>query len=90
MAWNWDERGREWTKVVGMVGVSYYFLYPLAFPVVLLDIPGKATKFNFLSLYYGGSLVGGMFRILCHPWKRERKSCWVYFSFKFLMVEFLV
>jgi len=57
----------------GMVGVSYYFLYPLA----LSDIPGKATKLNFSSLYFGGNwewfnfLVGGMFRIVCNPWKRE-------------------
>lgn len=78
---------KELTRMVGMVCVSYDFLYPLALSVVLSDIPGTATKFSFSLLYFGGNLewfnflVGEMLRIECNPWKRERESCWVFFFF---------
>lgn len=68
-----DECGRKLTRMIGMVRVSYYFVYPLA----LSDIPGKATEFNFSSLYFWGNLewfnflAGGMFRIIYNPWKKE-------------------
>lgn len=64
----------------GMVGVSHYFLYLLASS----DIPGKATKFNFSSLYFG--VIGSAFIFWWEEClesyvtlgrERVRKSCWV-------------
>lgn len=75
-----------------MAGVSYDIQYPLA----LSNIPGKATRFKF-PLYFGVIWSGLIF------WWKEclelyitlrkegvRESCWVYYFFKILLVEFLV
>lgn len=39
-----------------VVGIFYYFLHLLVFSVGFSDIPGKAMKVSFSSLYFGGKL----------------------------------
>lgn len=51
LGWMW--KGIDEDKVVG---IFYYFLRLLVFSVGLSDIPGKAMKVSFSSLYFGGKL----------------------------------